>query len=381
MVVIGSGTHETQPRGAKVAKQPIATYINGMANQVRALYWVSRERTGLPPMYSTEIIPSVRVISYQRSPQGLLMLLVKVAWLTLRRPYAICYLPASVAVLPIFPIIRLFWRRTAIYLGNDLSVPSTVPSSIARMKRTVFSFLQRVMIRAADVVIVRGSLLQRQVQKLNPKCQVTRPLGFTWPPCSKRMAPAYGYSTPLVYVGKVLVDKGVGVLIDAANVLCRKHGWPKVVVEIVGKGGDEERLRAHAQNCSAGLHVIWHGWVNKPSVMRSIYSRAGVCVVPSLNCNPEGVPRVIDEAIALGVPVVASRVGGVPMEYSRGEIILVEPSSPAELAGAINSFWSDSAVREQLAGRAKARAAAMARRGNPADQHLRMLLGGRSLDL
>ena len=73
---------------------------------------------------------------------------------------------------------------------------------------------------------------------------------------------------------------------------------------------------------------------------------ADVFVLPSLS---EGIPRVILEAWALGVPVVATKVGGIPYLIRNGENgILVPPCSPDALSKAIEKIIDNKTLRKKL---------------------------------
>jgi glycosyltransferase involved in cell wall biosynthesis len=130
--------------------------------------------------------------------------------------------------------------------------------------------------------------------------------------------------------------KGLEYLIDAARALGRP-------LTIFGTGSQEAALRERA----AGLDVDFAGYVPSADALRAL----SVFVLPSIMENS---PLALLEAMAAGIPVVASDVGGIP-EYAPPEA-LVPPRDPAALAAAIAAL-NDPAVlaRRIAAGRAKAR--------------------------
>ena len=89
--------------------------------------------------------------------------------------------------------------------------------------------------------------------------------------------------------------------------------------------------------------------------MRSIYARTSVLVVPSV--WEEAFGRVILEAHAGGIPVIATRIGGIPEALGGGGLLLQPEASPEEWARAVDSILSDGALRTRLSAQAHANAA------------------------
>jgi glycosyltransferase involved in cell wall biosynthesis len=89
--------------------------------------------------------------------------------------------------------------------------------------------------------------------------------------------------------------------------------------------------------------------------MRSIYRQTSVLVVPSV--WEEAFGRVILEAHASGIPVIATRIGGIPEALGRGGLLLQPEASPEEWARAVESILSDGALRTRLSAHARANAA------------------------
>ena len=116
---------------------------------------------------------------------------------------------------------------------------------------------------------------------------------------------------------------------------------------MIGDGPQRERLGVS----SAGLPVRWHGVVHAADRLFAGFD------LFLLSSRTEGTPIVLFEAMRAGVPVVATKVGGVPDVVGPNEALLVEPDDPTALANAIR------AVRE--------RPEEAAQRANMAAQRLR----------
>ena len=145
--------------------------------------------------------------------------------------------------------------------------------------------------------------------------------------------------------------KGVDVLIDAWREVT--SALPTANLLLLGDGPLRGTLEARVQSLGLGASVRFLGY---QSDVESFLHAADVCVVPSRN---EGLSLAAIEAMASGLPVVATRVGGLPEVVSDGETgLLAEPENPAALASAMIRVLSDSALRSRLSQGALCSAAA-----------------------
>lgn len=143
--------------------------------------------------------------------------------------------------------------------------------------------------------------------------------------------------TPLIVsVGRLRAKKGLNHLIDACALL-RQRGQ-RFACEIVGYGEEQAALEAHINRLNLGAQVRLVGKLAREQVIER-YARAAVYVQPSRIADDgdrDGIPNVLLEAMAMGLPVVASRVSGIPELVGDGiNGLLVEPDAPDALADAI----------------------------------------------
>jgi len=136
---------------------------------------------------------------------------------------------------------------------------------------------------------------------------------------------------PLV-AGRLSPEKGIDVAIRAVGLLEGCH------LDIAGTGPEEPRLRRIA-NAEAPGRVRFHGLVSKQEVQRMMLD-AGLLLAPSRWY--ENQPMVVLEALAMGVPVVASRLGGMPELVEAGATgDLVPANDHTALAAAMAPFVAD----------------------------------------
>lgn len=146
------------------------------------------------------------------------------------------------------------------------------------------------------------------------------------------------------FVGRISHEKGpLDFVRVAAALLGQDRGWEFVVA---GDGPDARRMRSLADELGLAGHVRFLGSLRGPD-LPAFYRGLNVLLSPS---HTEGLPNTILEACALGVPVVATRVGGVGEILSHGENgLLAERGEIGGLAAALRLLRGDAALARRLA--------------------------------
>jgi glycosyltransferase involved in cell wall biosynthesis len=155
----------------------------------------------------------------------------------------------------------------------------------------------------------------------------------------------------VVAAGRFIPQKGFDDLLRAVHFAWRRG--VAVLLELVGDGDQRKALEALTAELGLGDRVRFHGWLPFAEARRVI-SRATILVHPSPGLG-DGLPNVVREAMALGTPVIASNVAGIPDALSDDCGILVPPRDPAALAAAIEGMLANPAVRHRIATHARAR--------------------------
>jgi glycosyltransferase involved in cell wall biosynthesis len=169
-------------------------------------------------------------------------------------------------------------------------------------------------------------------------------------PADYPAAPARDPAGPLeiVSVGRLDAMKGFSVLLDAFGELLA--GGTQARLTLVGDGAERATLEAQARGRGIGHAVRFTGSVDAAEVTRRL-AAADVFCLPSF---AEGVPVVLMEAMASGLPVVSTWVMGIPELVRDGAGVLVPPGRPEPLAAALAGLAGDAQARRRMgeAGRA-----------------------------
>jgi glycosyltransferase involved in cell wall biosynthesis len=154
-------------------------------------------------------------------------------------------------------------------------------------------------------------------------------------------------------VGRLSREKAQADLIQAAALLRRENRRRKIRFILAGEGPEVQVLKDMAKS---NLVEDWFIFTGQLPELRDYYTLANLLVLPS---HTEGSPNVLLEAMAAGLPIIATLVGGVPEIVSHeNEALLVEKKNPAALAQMIDRLLSDEDLRNRLAAAARARSTA-----------------------
>jgi glycosyltransferase involved in cell wall biosynthesis len=150
----------------------------------------------------------------------------------------------------------------------------------------------------------------------------------------------------IVAVGRLEKEKGYEFLIRATQQI--QHSGERIEVEIVGDGSQSEYLRSLANDLGVADRITFRGWLTPEETKRAI-RQATILVHPAAELG-DGVPNVIKESMALGTPVVASSIAGIPELLQGGKYgVLVPPRDIDALAGAIEHLLRNRDVRSSYA--------------------------------
>ena len=132
----------------------------------------------------------------------------------------------------------------------------------------------------------------------------------------------------VLFVGRLTEKKGVEYLIQAMERVQREN--PDLRLVVVGDGERRERLEAEASRCLDSVEFLGF---QPPDVVWDWMNRAMLLAVPSVTAesgNSEGLPMVVLEGQAMGLPVVGSRHAGIPEAVEHGETGFLSPEGDSD---------------------------------------------------
>jgi glycosyltransferase involved in cell wall biosynthesis len=255
---------------------------------------------------------------------------------------------ASIPLFVCLPFLRAMGKKTVVKVASS---QGTEAGSLAGRYGIAGRLILRI-IRKADAYVaiseeIRNGLLRDGV----PAGKIHHIPNFvdfeTFRPSAREAREegkaAFGWSgkTVLLYVGRLAPIKGLEHLLDAFRDLSRE--FPDLLLVLLGEGPSRSSLEEQASRNGISHAVRFLGRVeNVPDYVRV----ADVFVLPSLQ---EGMPNALLEAMAAGLPAVATRTGGILDLLENGRSgLLADPGNDRELAEGIRTLLATPELRERI---------------------------------
>lgn len=224
--------------------------------------------------------------------------------------------------------------------GGD--VPGFQPYDLARMHRLT-GWLIRFLWQRAGAVVPNSEGLAALARTFEPR------LGYPIIPNgadTELFFPRQGERLPgpvrLFFHGRVVYQKGLDTLLAALGQLAPDLPWE---LHIAGDGPQRPELEAQAAGLGIADRVIFRGWMRRPELSR-VLRDMDLYVFPS---RDEGMPNAVLEAMASGLPVVATRIAGSEeLVVPEATGLLTAPQSATELAQAISRLVQNKDEREAM---------------------------------
>jgi glycosyltransferase involved in cell wall biosynthesis len=222
-----------------------------------------------------------------------------------------------------------------------------------RWKNSFYEWLQCRAFRRFDAVVAVSRPLVERLERAGVPPARIHEVPNAWRECAPpldRGAARHALGIPsdrfvVGWVGRLSHEKGANVLLEA---LPHVSDLP-LVVSVAGDGSERVTLQARASALGLAERILWHGAV--PDAGR-LFAAFDLFVLSS---RTEGTPLVLFEAMAVGVPIVATHVGGVPGVVSPAEAALVRPDDPLALAAEIRDVYRNPTAAQRRARAARAR--------------------------
>jgi len=274
------------------------------------------------------------VVQVHESDGGLAALLVAAVASRLDPP------PRLVALLQVSYVEERRAVRPLVAAGRVLGRPGSVERRFRWLKAPLHIALGWLTARTADLVLTPSAATGEEIRHdylkgrknvlLGVLPNVTGGLPVAESATDEAAEPGY-----FLFVGRLRIRKGVEVLLEAMRALRAAHPGARLLV--AGDGEHRAALENRAAELNLQREVHFLGRCDAGRV-RGLLRGARALVVPSIY---EGMPLVVLEAMEAGLPVIASRVSGIPEVVLESTGWLVPPEDPPRLTAALAEALTD----------------------------------------
>lgn len=253
----------------------------------------------------------------------------------------------------------------AVIAAHIFHIPAVITvhgGDVFRLRHPFFNRLKRFALKRACRVTVNSPATKKAVLELVPdlKNLYEIPMGIpdetTYQCTFTKQAQRSTGPAPftIIFVGRLTFEKGVEDLLQAMSILLQKRRDVKLL--LVGDGQEKETFLSMAKKLGIAESTEFIGAVPHEDVLR-ILQKADVFVAPSRITKDgwqEAQGLSIAEAMSVGIPVVATHVGGIPSMIRHKKTGLLVPSeSPKELASAIEFLLCNTQKAQEMAQKAQ----------------------------
>lgn len=234
-------------------------------------------------------------------------------------------------------IARLFGVKVALVVEShgdfELAIFGYRRVSYARLYRWLMNHAARYALRHADALRPVSSTARKQLEGYAPNTPIVQFMAWvdadTFADTAREMP--LSQSQTFVYAGVLAPVKGLHFLLDAFAKVAAE--CPAARLELIGKSENADYaagLRVQVERLGLADEVTFVGALPQAELARHM-ARARALVLPSIS---EGMPRIVAEALLIGLPVVASAVGGIPDVVREGETGYLAPAGDVDALAA-----------------------------------------------
>lgn len=244
---------------------------------------------------------------------------------------------------------KLFYKYTIFVPRSGLILDNCENSRIMK-------WYVKVVLRKADVIVCQSQYWKRYYRKFTSDSGVRYKVIPNWIDVNTyiRNTPNYVYVNPntalnILYLGRFEEYKGILDLIEALYQI-RDDLNHRIQVFICGGGSLLEKVRQNVLSYSLTDVVHLLGWVDYETKLH-ILRKTAIFVLPS---HREGFPNALLEAMASGIPSIATRVGSIPeIIQNNHNGLLISPQKPLDIAVALQDLIANPQKRIELSSRAR----------------------------
>jgi glycosyltransferase involved in cell wall biosynthesis len=304
--------------GTEIATYNIAKYLTKIGHEVHVITLLDE---GLPKKEIKEEFYIHRIKLHSKVPFISIIVYMKDVFACIKEIQPDVVHCQNLAVGWMAFIIKIFLKYPYVIYGRGSDIYTNY-----RFKNTIL----KLVIKNANAVVVLTKDMKKEVSKIHSREIFVIPNGISINNYGENQSDDIYHSNNekiILYVGTLRSIKGINYLIEAMKIISQNCLNTKLL--LVGDGEERKSLENLVDELDLNQHITFVGRVSNEDVPKYM-AASDVFVLPSLS---EGFPNVILEAMASGLPIVTTKIRGLPEIVKDGiNGFLVEPENPGEIA-------------------------------------------------
>jgi len=229
------------------------------------------------------------------------------------------------------------------------------------LKGGLLQIFKRVSLGAANAVTVNSSVTEKAVRSIHGEIKNLKriPMGVDIIDVDRkshsvdmiRKKYCRGNGPLLVFVGRIVEEKGIGDIIEATDLL--KSKFPDITALIVGEGQQRKHFEKYVADKGLSRQVLFTGWIQPHDILHYL-AAADIFVGPSRTAGDgwiEAQGLTFLEAMVARTPVIATRVGGIVDSVKHEQTgLLVDENSPEQIAEAVERIVTQPNLKKNMVG-------------------------------
>lgn len=212
--------------------------------------------------------------------------------------------------------------------------------------KSINIFIQKLILKRAKTIIVLTEDMKNEIKAIYKDCNVViLPNGIDISKYNKRKKPNQNHiisNKRILWIGRFRPEKGVNFLIEAMSLIIKEIDASLI---LVGYGNEEKSLIDLTHKHNLDRTVQFEGKVKNEDIIDYLIT-SDLFVLPSIT---EGFPMVILEAMACGLPIVASNINGISEIITDGENgLLARPKNPEDIARKVILLLKNDKLRAEF---------------------------------
>ncbi len=370
LLIIGGTAVKQNYNGLIKLKHPFKIYIEGLADYFDQMVWIVSSKVDAP-VKSVIDKRNIKIIPYNNSFISCIKTMICILNILKSDKFYVLIFP-SPKLHFILPLIRKYSLNLVCYIGinpNNIKINSILKYFGWAL---ILKYLHIIPLKFSNYIIARGNYLRKIAYMHNTNVCKTIPISYD----VLNIKLKKNLNFRVLFIGKILKEKGVFELYESIKKINISY-TKRISLDFIGDGNSLHKLKQITKQNKSNF-VKFHGWIDDQISMERIINSSDLLVCPSRDEYPEGVPRVINEALNLSIPVLCSDQKTFLEEFKDFPVFFFRTKNINDLIKKITLFYSDSSFRNKLKSKFKYYFSTLIRI-TPSKQHAKIILNSKKI--